>query len=227
MPLKSIVILLLGIILFIPNRALGNEFDTTTTVVITRLTGQIDFDGIPDEEAWKKIEPFQMITNTPVFGKEPTEKTVVRMTFDNEYLYVGAEFYYSDPSNIRMTTKKRDELGAGSDWLGIILDTYDDNENAVAFFTTPAGLRSDLTISNDANPTGGQMSMPMNPSWNTFWDVEVQQNDRGWFAEIRIPVSSLRFQEQNGIVQMGLILFRWIPYLNEQLCYPAINQDNC
>jgi len=180
---------------------------------------------MPDEEAWKNIESFPMITHGPVFGKEPTEKTVVKLTFDEEYLYVGAEFYSRDPNNIQITTKKRDEMGAGSDWLGVILDTYDDNENAVAFFTTPAGLRSDLTISNDANPTGGMMSMPMNPSWNTFWDVEVQLNDQGWFAEMRIPVSSLRFQDVNGVVTMGMIIFRWIPALNEQLCYPPINQD--
>ncbi|MBL7112894.1 MAG: carbohydrate binding family 9 domain-containing protein [Bacteroidales bacterium] len=225
MPLKSIVILLLGIVLFIPDRALGNEFDTTTAVVISRLNGKIIFDGMPDEEPWKSIEPFPMITNTPVFGKEPTEKTIVRLTFDNEFLYVGAEFYYSDPSKIQITSKKRDEMGAGSDWLGLILDTYDDNQNAVAFFTSPAGLRTDMTISNDANASGGLNSMPMNPSWNTFWDAEVQINDQGWFAEMRIPVSSLRFQDENGVVTMGLILFRWIPYLNEQLCFPAINQD--
>ncbi|MBW1915812.1 MAG: carbohydrate binding family 9 domain-containing protein, partial [Deltaproteobacteria bacterium] len=226
MPLKSIVILFFGIVLLVPGRALGNEFDTTTAVVISRLSGEINFDGMPDEEAWQIIEPFPMVTHTPVFGKEPTEITVIKLTFDDEYIYVGAEFHDSDPSKIQMTSKKRDEMSLGSDWLGIILDTYDDNENAVAFFTSPAGIRTDITIANDANPTGsGPNSMPMSSSWNTFWDAKSLINEQGWFAEMRIPVSSLRFQDENGVVTMGVILFRWIPHLNEQLCYPAINQD--
>ncbi|GAI54268.1 unnamed protein product, partial [marine sediment metagenome] len=58
--------------------------------------------------------------------------------------------YDKDPSKIRYSTKKRDDFGGNSDGFGIILDTFDDNENALLFATTPAGLRSDFMIFNDA-----------------------------------------------------------------------------
>jgi hypothetical protein len=64
--------------------------------------------------------------------------------------------------------------------------------------------------------------MPINMSWNTFWDVMTVVNDEGWFAEIRIPFSGLRFQETDGQIVMGIILWRWIPHQSEQLIFRAI-----
>ncbi|NIA10075.1 MAG: hypothetical protein GWP10_10190, partial [Nitrospiraceae bacterium] len=66
---------------------------------------------------------------------------------------------------------------------------------------------------------------PFNFDWNTFWDVKTVINKKGWFAEIRIPVSSLRFQDVNGKVTMGLSLTRRIARKNEWDSYPKISQD--
>jgi len=206
--------------LLIVNQTFGNSFDTTTAIVIAKLNAPIQFDGIPNEEAWNEIDPFPMIVHSPVFGKEPSERSDIRLAFDDHYVYLGASMYDSDPSKIQMTTKKRDDVSGGSDWLGLILDTYNDNENAVCFLTTPEGLRTDMTVDNDANG-----EMPLSQNWNTFWDVKTAVTDEGWFAEIRIPVSSLRFQEINGQVTMGMIVWRWIPHLNEQYIYPSISQE--
>ena len=65
----------------------------------------------------------------------------------------------------------------------------------------------------------------MNISWNTFWDVITKTDDNGWSLEMRIPFSSLRFQEINGEVRMGLIIQRWIPSKNETDLFPAIPPD--
>ena len=59
-------------------------------------------------------------------------------------------------------------------------------------------------------------------SWNTFWDVKTTINDKGWFAEIRIPFSSMRFKEKDGKIVMGLISIRNIAHKNEVDVFPAI-----
>ena len=96
---------------------------------------------------------------------------------------------------------------------------FNDDENAVWFFTTPAGVRFDSAVSNDANFSGGR---PMNSSWNTFWDVETAITSFGWSVEMRVPFSSLGFQVVDGSVDMGLIVYRYIARKNERHIFPAI-----
>jgi hypothetical protein len=190
-------------------------------LIISKLTQPVSFDGIPDEEAWNPVEPVNMIMHSPVFGKEPAEKTDARFAYDDRYLYVGARLFYNDPGMIRSASYKRDFMGMGGDWFGFILDTYNDNENGVVFFTTPDALRFDAGIQRDAVITRDDQ-MPMNLSWNAFWDVHTRYDSAGWTAEIRVPLSSLRFQEINGEVRMGLIVQRWIAARNETDIFPAI-----
>ena len=204
----------------------GALFDSSAVVVIPRITDSIAFDGKPFDEVWNTIEPFPMITHAPVFGNPVTERTEIRVAHDDKFLWVGARLYDRDPSKIRVMSKKRDEVAGQSDFFTIVLDTYDDNENAVAFMTNPSGLRTDMTINNDAEgDMASPNSMPMNASWNTFWDVLTEITDEGWFVEMRIPLSSLRFQDLDGKVTMGLIVWRYIPHLNEFYTYPPILQN--
>jgi hypothetical protein len=190
-------------------------------VIIDKLTLPVDFDGILNEDAWNTVTPVKMIMHTPVFGKEPSEKTDVSIAYDDKYLYLAARLFYQDPGMMRSISLKRDFMGMGGDWFGVILDTYNDKENAMAFFTSPDGLRWDATIQKDA-VTQLPDQLPLNISWNTFWDVRTNIDQNGWTAEMRIPFSSLRFQELNGEVRMGLIVQRWIPSKNEQDLFPAI-----
>lgn len=85
-----------------------------------------------------------------------------------------------------------------SDYVVLLLDTFNDNENGLAFGTSPTGLRTDVAVSGDA--TG---NVPLDIDWDTFWNVEVSQTPEGWFAEMRIPVSSLRFQTDGGRRKWG------------------------
>jgi hypothetical protein len=199
--------------------------DTSETisdmVIIDEMTSAINFDGIPDEESWRSVKPLKMIMHSPVFGKEPTENTDVRIAYDDKHLYVGAWLYYKDPGMIRSASLKRDYQGAVSDWFMIFLDTYNDKENSMIFGTTPDGLRFDAVVQKDAVVRRPD-DMPMNISWNTFWDVLTKHDSTGWSAEFRIPLSSLRFQEVGGEVRMGLTVYRWIPAINESDLFPAI-----
>lgn len=204
--------------------AICQESSATPEIIVSKLTGTINFDGIPDDDAWKVIEPLKMTMHTPSFGKEPGEKSEVRIAYDEKYIYVGAELFCKDVNMIRSASFKRDYTGIGGDLFGFILDTYNDNENGVVFYTTPDGLRFDASVQRDAILTRPDQK-PMNLSWNAFWDVKTQIDAKGWSAEFRVPLSSLRFQEVNGQVKMGLIVKRWIPARNEIDVFPAIRPD--
>lgn len=218
-------ILFLPILFFISSAYSFCQKDTSAIrnnpVIIDELTSAINFDGIPDEEAWNSVKPLKMIMHSPVFGKEPTEVTDVRIAYDDKYLWAGARIYYKDPSMMRSASLKRDYKGMGSDWFGLLLDTYNDKENSMMFFTTPDGLRYDAGIQKDAVVFMPDQQ-PMNLSWNTFWDVLTKKDSQGWSVEFRIPLSSLRFQEVKGEVRMGLTVERWIPSKNETDIFPAI-----
>lgn len=188
--------------------------------ILQRLSGSIVLDGMSTEPAWQEIRPLPLITQTPIFGKPPSEKTVVLAAYDDHYLYLAGRLYDSEPSGIQGTSKRRDDLGPGNDWFGLVLDTFNDKENALAFFTTPQGIRTDMSVFNDA-----EGDFPINLSWNTYWDVKVVTNNQGWFVEMRIPLNSLRFQDKDGEVVMGLTIWRWIARKQETMIFPAIPPD--
>ena len=116
--------------------------------------------------------------------------------------------YYNDINDLVSTTKKRDERSGNSDSFGILLDSYNDNENGLAFFTMPSGLKIDYAVSNDGQ--GGGPGGSSNYTWNSYWDVKTVITDNAWHVEMRIPFSSLRFQSADDITKMGLIINRGI-----------------
>jgi len=190
------------------------------SVVIPEATGPIVLDGVVDEVAWTKAAQFQLFMHSPQNNVAPTESTVAYIMYDDRYVYVAGKMSDKEPTNIQSPTKKRDDLGLNNDWFGVYLDTFNDKENALAFMTTPSGLRTDYQTFNDA-----QGGFPINADWNTFWDVEVNQNEDGWSVEMRIPISSLRFQDQDGKVTMGLAILRYVPHKSEWSSYPNISNQ--
>lgn len=190
------------------------------TLIIPKVDGDVVLDGIIDEAIWMNAAQFQLIMHAPQNNVDPTESTTVYIMYDERYLYVAGIMTDSEADKIQAPSKKRDEIGLNSDYFGIFLDTFNDKENALTFTTAPSGLRTDYQIFNDA-----QGSFPVNVDWNTFWDVEVNQNEAGWTAEMRIPISSLRFQDEDGKVTMGISIFRFIPRKSEWSSYPNISNQ--
>lgn len=185
---------------------------------LSRLEVPVRLDGNVDDDEWQSIEPLDVIQYSPEFGQAPTERTEIRIAYDDSYLYVGARMFDSLPGGVRANTLYRDAY-SGDDTFGLVLDTFDDNENALWFFTTPNGVRVDMAVSSDGE--GGFESM--NRSWNTYWDVATTTDEQGWYAELRIPYSSLGFIDENGLVRMGLISYRFIARKNERHIFPAID----
>lgn len=195
----------------------NDESIQTEMIEIPRLRGPIRLDGRSDEPAWEGVESLPLVMFMPIFGEKPSQRTEALIAYNDDYLYIAGRLYDKEPDKIQSNSMQRDSDDPSSDWFGIVIDSYNDKENALAFFTTPSGLRWDAEVTNDALEPS-----PFNLSWNTFWDVAAVQNDQGWFAEIRIPFSSLRFQDKDGRVVMGIIVRRRIARNDEWDVYPAI-----
>lgn len=178
----------------------------------------IELDGLSDEPFWETIDPLPVTMLYPTYRGEMTERTEIRVAYDEEYLYASIRAYHDNPDNIRANTYVRDRWGEDDEFT-LLVDTFYDRENAMMFMVNPTGNRIDFLVFNDAEPNQGSY---LNRDWNTFWDAEAMITDEGWFAEMRIPFSSLQFNvRDNGEVVMGLKVYRWMPEKYENHQYPA------
>jgi hypothetical protein len=185
---------------------------------LPRLSGPVVVDGRVDEPAWEGVPVLPMTVITPQYRAEPTERTEVRVAYDDTYLYMSGRLYDSEPSSVRANSLYRD-AHAGDDLLCIAMDTYYDRQTAAWFCVNPVGSRIDQTLRNDGESTAGR---PLNLDWNTYWDAEALRDEHGWSAEMRIPFTSLGFQDVDGRVVMGLEVYRYIGRKAERHMFPDI-----
>jgi hypothetical protein len=186
-----------------------------TPLELTRLAGSLAIDGVPDEAAWRQVPPLPLTVYSPVFRGEPTEPSEIRIAYDDENLYAAGWFYDRAPPSIRVNSLYRDRI-SGDDQFVLYIDTFNDNQNAKSFATTPAGIRVDQLVSDDG--------ATKNEAWDTFWTAATSMSDEGWFAEIRIPFSSLGFRtDAEGRVVMGLSASRLIARNQERITFPEID----
>src|SRR5688500_6128052 len=151
---------------------------------VTRITSTIVVDGVMNDEAWHGVEPLPLTMYLPVFRGEPTQRSEIRVAYDEHHFYVGGWFYDTDPTAIRINSLYRDRW-IGDDALAIYIDAFNDNQNAKWFGTTPAGMRFDQLVSDDG--------ATLNGNWDAFWDSRTRITAEGWFAEVRIPLSTMGF----------------------------------
>ena len=128
-------------------------------------------DGILDDEIWKKNKWASDFTQwEPNEGKEPSQKTEFKITYDDKNLYVAIQAYDTEPDRIVKRVTRRD--GFDGDWVEINIDSYFDHRTAFSFTLTAAGVKGDEAISNDGNN--------WDSNWNPIWYAAVSSNDKGW-----------------------------------------------
>lgn len=176
---------------------------------------------VMNEAVWQNapvIEGFWQ--TTPHEGEPATERTVVRVMFTDETLYLGVVCYTADPEKIIVTESRRDGALQNIDSFQFVLDTYKDTQNGFVFGTSPAGIEYDAQISNEGSGQfgfSGQQSGSMgglNVNWDGVWDVATQMGDYGWSAEFSIPFRTLRFPRK-PVQDWGVNFQRNIKYNNE------------
>ena len=158
-------------------------------VVALRIEGKISIDGNLDEAEWSRAQPAaDFIQNDPATGEPATERTEVRILYDDENLYIGAYCFDSEgPDGLVITEMKRDYGPRENDHFSMIFDTFDDNRNGFIFGTNPSGAKRDGQTGGD----GAEISF----DWDGIWDVETQITESGWQIEMVIPLTTLRFRE--------------------------------
>ena len=202
------------------NQSSGIPFPKNTSseaIYLQRVTGDIVIDGRIDEAAWSSIEPLPLVTYSPTYQGTKSERTVIRVAYDENYIYAAGHLYVNDLGDLRGNSFYRDRW-SGDDTFGIILDTFNDNESALWFYTTPLGMRADGSVSNDAESN-------TNWDWNSFWEAASTVTEEGWFAELKIPFSSLGFQVKENRAVFGLSVYRWLTNTNERHLYPDISPE--
>ncbi|MDQ7065614.1 MAG: DUF5916 domain-containing protein [candidate division KSB1 bacterium] len=182
-----------------------------------RIEGQRPvIDGKLNDPVWRQIPEAGDFTQIePHESKPPTEPTGFRIGYDNKNLYVAIRAYDSRPATITRRVARRDD-GADSDLVGVIIDSYFDHRTAFLFGVNAAGVRQDEVWSRN-----GEVQ---DDSWDPVWVAEVNVDSLGWTAEIRIPLSQLRFARKKEHV-WGLQVFRRL-YRNQELStWQFIPQD--
>lgn len=226
MPSFVRVLLAAGLVLAGPRSLLAQSFDIKTIdpetfrAVAFRLTDtqRPNIDGKLTEEVWA-LAPTQgnFIQREPAYGSPSSEKTEFKILYDDRALYIGVWVFDSDPAGIMGSEMKRDAGLNKGDQLKITIDTFHDHRNAFYFSTNPLGAYKDAnTIENGRT---------INYDWNAVWNNKTSIDGRGWYIEIEIPLSQLRFRTTIGEATWGLnlcrILFRkneesyWVPFPRE------------
>ncbi len=162
----------------------------------------VSIDGVLNEAAWDRVGwGGGFIEQRPDENTPPDHQTQFKILYDAKNLYVGIRCFDSEPEHIVKRLSRRD--GFDGDWVGIFIDSYHDRRTAFGFVATAAGVKGDIFESNN----GGNED----DSWNPIWFLKTSMDELGWTAEMRIPLSQLKFgngQNQVWGLQVMRRLFR-------------------
>ncbi len=147
----------------------------------------VRIDGSLHDAAWENAQVITGFTQQELTeGAPATERTEVRILFDDENLYVGVMCFDSQPERIVHKVMERDGSLGSDDRFNIVIDTYNDQRGGYYFGTNPNGMMYDGTLSAVGNDK-------LNEHWDGIWDTRARITDTGWSCEMVIPFKTLRF----------------------------------
>lgn len=210
---------LLFLILFsVFQPAVSQDQDSKSKKVYT--TQRIDtapvIDGIPDEKIWQDLPvatDFVMVEPGDGTPAPDTHRTEVRIGYTDDAIYVAAFLYDNEPHRIRREFAQRDNLPI-ADFFLLDINTYNDGENQNRFVVTAAGTLADAKMKGESEDY----------AFNTVWEAKSSIDEKGWYAEMKIPYSALRFpekQEQLWSIQLA----RKINHLNRTYVWNYIDKS--
>ena len=180
------VLLLLGTLLFVAAASAQQETARPKRQYkAVRLREQPPvIDGRLDESIWLTTEKGGRFTQfEPYENQAPSQETEFVVAYDDDNLYVGIWAYDSSPDSISRRLTRRDEIDG--DLVGVDIDSYFDKRTSFGFFVSASGVKLDQLTSNNG--------MSEDKTWDPNWYVATGIDGKGWTAEMRIPLSQLRF----------------------------------
>ncbi|MBK8606998.1 MAG: carbohydrate binding family 9 domain-containing protein [Chitinophagaceae bacterium] len=203
----------------------GTIFSQTKTVLAVKIAQAPKIDGNLNDEAWVNITPAtDFIQNYPSAGTAASQQTKVKVVYDDEAIYIGANLY-DNPDLIRKQLTARDaELQKDVDFFSIFLDTYNDKQNGFHFVVTSANVQSDARLGPNLGNGGSGFGDYGDKSWDAVWESKVQIQSDGWSVEMKIPYISLRFAKME-LQNWGIQFQRQIRRTNENCFWNTVDPN--
>lgn len=196
-------------------QTLGNTDRKQIDIPRTTLSPVID--GVLDDEIWKQAavitDLHQML---PVDHGEPSQQSIFYVAYSEDYFYLAARLYDTDPEAIRAMALIHDDESMGNDdQIFVILDTFNNNLTGFRFVGHPNGLRADAVFENPGT---------INWNWDGIWDTDSKIDEEGWTTELAIPFITLNFDPDAD--EWGFSLGREIARGNESIAWSSFNRNN-
>ena len=206
---SMVALLLVGLAAQSASAQNGRDRHTGERMVLTasKATGAIVLDGKLDEESWTRAAIARdFVQQRPNVGSPATQRTEARVLFDGNAMYVGMRMYDSAPDSIVATLGQRDFAGF-SDWAQVIIDSYHDRRTAFRFAVSPTGVKKDVFHFDDVRE---------DPGWDAVWEAATSIDAEGWTAELRIPLSQLRYSGTESDPAWGINFLRDVARSSER-----------
>ncbi len=173
-------------------------------------------DGKLNESIWMQATPFSDFKMVePVPGSNPTEKTEVRIIYDQNSMFIGIRCYDSEPHKIAANTMEHDKSEErNGDQVSILIDPFQDKRNAYIFIVNPKGARSEGFASGQTYSLG----------WDGIWEAKSRIDSEGWTTEIRIPFKTISFNAK--LTSWGINIERYIARKLEVIRYSGITLNS-
>jgi hypothetical protein len=172
-----------------------------------RVSDTIKIDGVLDEADWSLAQPAtDFRQERPIEGAPASERTEVRVLFDDKNIYFGIRAFDSDATHINARELVRDASFSNDDRIEILLDTYHDRRNAFRFAVNPLGTQQDALITDEGRD--------VNISWDAPWVSQGRIDAEGFVVEIAIPLTTIRFTK--GLDKWGFNVARIIRRKDEE-----------
>ena len=173
------------------------------SLAIPHSTDAVQIDGVLDDAIWRSALTLPLTIETyPRENQTPEVETIAYLVEDGDQLLIAFDARDPEPDSIRAYLRDRDSA-FNDDFVGVVLDTFNDQRRAFEFFINPLGVQMDL-INDDVNRNESS-------SWDAIWDSAGQINERGFTAEMAIPFSQLRFPSTDGDQTWGIDVLRFRP----------------
>jgi hypothetical protein len=182
------------------------------TIAAHRLNGDdIRLDGRLDDSAWLAAPAARGFrVAEPDRGAAPAEETVFKVAYDEGSIYFGVACLRkpSSPAKISASLTRRDRF-TNSDVVAIYIDPYHDHTTGYGFKVNPLGVQLDSYIYNNGD---------VDEDWDAVWEAETSRDDQGWYAEIRIPFSAIRYRSGSDMT-WGLQIYQYIQALGQDTAW--------